>query len=357
MRTWKNILQQACPSVAFRANEPLAHHTTVGIGGPAELFCSISTKQDLTAVLQIAIQEKIPITILGWGANTLIADRGITGLVIKNTTNNLKILDQNLTPKDPEQLTARWQAATADTNMPQFQDLDYDEKSAEQVLVEIDSGAALPVLIQKLVRQGITGLQWFTKIPATLGGAVVNNIHGGTHYISEFVESVEVLDASGNKQTLRASQLEFDYDYSRFHHTDEYLLTLRLRLYRGDQERAQAIITKWSRQKQKQPPRSLGCVFQNITAKQQRELALPTPSIGYLVDQELGLAGTKVGDAEISKLHAAFIVNTGRATASEYLAVMRQIHQAVYIKYNVSLKPEIFFKGFTQEELAFLTPL
>ncbi|NCN82920.1 MAG: FAD-binding protein [Candidatus Pacebacteria bacterium] len=357
MNSWKTQLIQTCPDTTFRENESLAHHTTVGIGGPAELFCIVTSKDECTKVLQAAVGLKIPTTVLGWGANTLIADRGIAGLVIKNTASEIRVLTEQPTASSATAIDARWKAATSDSRMPQFQDIDYDENDAERVVVDVDAGAALPVLIQQLVQRGITGLQWFTKIPASLGGAVVNNIHGGTHYISEFIASVTVLDASGTTQTLSADQLEFGYDYSRFHHSNEFILSVRLQLFRGDQQRAQQVITDWSRQKQKQPARSLGCVFQNISVEEQAQLSLPTPSIGYLVDQKLHLAGLRIGDAEISQQHAAFIVNTGAATATDYLELLKRIHAAVKVKFGISLKPEIFFKGFKPEELAFITQL
>jgi UDP-N-acetylmuramate dehydrogenase len=355
MNSWKDELKQACPDTSFIENELLAHHTTVGVGGPAELFCTLRSREELIHVLQMALRLQVPTTLLGWGANTLIADRGINGLVIKNMANEVKVLSESASKSTPVTINARWKAATADSKMPQFQELDYDESGAETILVNVDSGAALPVLIQQLVQQGLTGLQWFTKIPASLGGAIVNNIHGGTHYISEYIESVTVLNANGELQTLAADELEFGYDYSRFHHSGEYLITATLRLFRGDQARAQKVITDWSRQKQKQPPRSLGCIFQNISAEEQERLSLPTPSIGYIIDQKLELAGVKIGDAEISKQHAAFIVNTKAATAADYLALIKRIYTEVQEKLGISLKPEIFFKGFTSEELAFLS--
>ncbi|OGJ16628.1 MAG: hypothetical protein A2632_01015 [Candidatus Pacebacteria bacterium RIFCSPHIGHO2_01_FULL_46_16] len=354
MNSWQDQLQQACPSIVFRPNEPLDHHTTVGIGGPAELFCLSTSKQDFIQIVRAALSHQVPITILGWGANTLIADTGISGLVIKNTAKNSNVLMTQTTASSTVQIAARWNAATADSQMPQFQNIDYDESAAKPVIIEVDSGAALPVLIQQLVQQGITGLQWFTKIPATLGGAVVNNIHGGTHYISDYVESATILDSAGTEKVLLADRLEFAYDYSRFHHTHEYLLSVRLRLFRGDQQKARHVITEWSRQKQKQPARSLGCVFQNISPEIQQKLSLPTPSVGHIVDKELHLSGTRIGDAKISRLHAAFIVNTGHATAKDYLALIQLVHQAVQKKYGISLKPEIFFKGFAAEELGFL---
>lgn len=354
MNTWKDQLEEACPTITFLQNEPLSHHTTVGIGGPAELFCVVRSKLELVAVLKAAIQLHIPLTILGWGANTLIADRGLTGLVIKNMANAVRILDKPTLMPEYTPITARWKAATADTRMPQFQDIDYDESQEEKVYLEIESGASLPVLIQQLLQQGITGLQWFAKIPATLGGAVVNNIHGGTHYISEYVLSVDIIDNSGNERTLKATELEFAYDFSRFHHSGEHIVSVEMQLYRGDQKKAQQVITDWSRQKQKQPAKSLGCVFQNISNEEQLKLDVPTPSIGYLVDQKLHLSGKMIGGAQISKDHAAFIVNTGSAKASEYLELLKLIHTQVKKMYGISLKPEIFFKGFTSPELDFL---
>ncbi len=354
MNSWKDQLAIVCPETSFHSDEPLAHHTTVGVGGPAELFCTIRSSDELTHVLREAIKLQVPTTMLGWGANTLIADRGIKGLVIKNMTSEIKVLTEPPGDTPPIAIDARWNAATADTKMPQFQNLDYDESDAETVLVRVASGAALPVLIQQLVQQGLTGLQWFTKIPASLGGAIVNNIHGGTHYISEYVDSVKILDATGQLQTLTADQLAFGYDYSRFHTSGEWIISATLRLYKGDQARAQKVITDWSRQKQKQPARSLGCVFQNISAAEQMRLKLPTPSIGYIIDQKLQLAGLRIGDAEISKQHAAFIVNTRAATASDYLSLIRHIYTQVQQKLGISLKPEIFFKGFTSDELHFL---
>ena len=112
---------------------------------------------------------------------------------------------------------------------------------------------------------------------------------------------------------------------------------------------------EWAVRKKIQPQNSLGCVFQNITSDDQKRLELPTPSIGYIVEHVLGLQGFRVGDAVVSPKHAAFIENCGAATAADYLQIIRTIITAAQEKLAITLKPEIFFLGFTHEELNGIT--
>ncbi|PIY80140.1 MAG: hypothetical protein COY80_04465 [Candidatus Pacebacteria bacterium CG_4_10_14_0_8_um_filter_42_14] len=348
-------LKNALPTVDFHEEEALAPHTTVRIGGPAEVFCRAKTTLELEALVKFAKSNEIPLTILGWGSNTLIADRGIRGLVVRNEAKELEILETNESEKiDPHKVEARWQHAESKAVMPQFDSIVYDESGSESVRVRIAAGMPLANLIQILLREGITGLQWFSRIPATVGGGIVNNIHGGTHFFSDYIESVEVIDESGSLRELAAKDLDFGYDVSRFHNSKEIILSAIFRLYRGDVKKAQAIIAEWSRQKQLQPAKSLGCVFQNISAEDQERLSLPTPSVGYIVDNILNLKGQRSGDAQISEQHAAFIINTGKATADNYLALLKKVYIETKTKLDIKLTPEIFFLGFTQAELSFL---
>lgn len=348
------------PQLDFQENFALAPLTTVKIGGPAELFCTISDREDFVKVIQAAKQNQLPVTVLGWGANTLIADRGIKGLVIKNMTHGIEFIDQSSTAQPAASSTetppARWQAHdTEEGPWSTFTDLDYDESDQPSVQVRLDAGVALPVVINQLIRQGITGLQWFARIPATVGGAIVNNIHGGTHFLSEYIVSVDVITPDGELQTLPADQLEFGYDYSRFHYSKEIIVSAVFRLFRGNPERARAVVKDWSVRKQRQPARSLGCIFQNLSAEQQQRLGFPTNSIGYVMDKVLQLKGFQIGDAKISDFHAAFIENIGQATATDYLAVVKTMIAKAEQELQIKLKPEIFFLGFTQAELKGIT--
>ncbi len=163
---------------------------------------------------------------------------------------------------------------------------------------------------------------------------------------------MRVLGPDNEVVTLTGTACDFDYDYSRFHHTQETILSAQLRLWKGDVPRARQTVTEWAKRKSRQPACSLGCVFQNLSAREQSQLQLPTPSIGYIIDQVLQLKGFRVGGAQISTTHAAFIENIGESTAQNYLNVVLHIHDTAYKRLGLKLKPEIFFRGFQAEELA-----
>ncbi|MBP7768537.1 FAD-binding protein [Candidatus Woesebacteria bacterium] len=347
-------LTQRFPELHFQEEVPLAQHTTVGIGGPAEAFIRIRKQNDLRAVCAYAITQQIPLTILGWGANTLIADRGLRGLIIRNETAEITVhptLPDKIYAAAPT--AARWQADdTQGTVKYAFDDLDFTDVSAPPVAVTVDSGVALPLAINVLLAQGITGLQWYARIPATVGGAIYNNIHGGTHFIAEALNTVTVLTPAGEEKVIPVTELEAGYDYSRFHTSGEIILSAQFILHKGDAQKARALAQEWATRKKIQPQNSLGCIFQNITAEEQQKLSLPTPSIGYIIEHVLQLQGYTEGGAQVSLHHAAFIENTGGATATEYLSVIKKIIQAARTQLGITLKPEIFFLGFTKEERA-----
>ena len=340
--------QKLFPHLKFEANHLLAPHTTVKIGGPAELYVETPTTTDFTELVTSAKKNRLPITILGWGANTLIADEGIKGLVVKNTSNQIEVMNENI-PRTIETVTTtpRWQSDDSSSNKKyEFEDLDYDEKDATRVRVEISSGLGLPVAINTLIQQGITGLQWYSRIPGSIGGAIYNNVHGGTHFISEVIESINVIDEQGREKTILVKDAEFGYDFSRFHHSKEIIVSAIFLLYKGNVEKAKQVVIEWAKRKSIQPQNSLGCVFQNLTAEQQKQLSLPTPSIGYVIEHVLNKKGFRIGDAMVSEKHCAFIENVGNATAKDYKTVIDTLVHETKVKTGIELQPEIFFLGF-----------
>lgn len=349
-------VKAAFPNLTFKPNEHLAKYTTVKIGGPAEVFCDLDTKDDLLKVVQFAQQNSIPITMLGWGANTLISDYGIKGLVIRYLSQEITVWNEDKTQQflqnyQKQHFTARWKAVDApDSPVAEFADLDFKE-NAPRVAVTIASGASLPATINKLLQQGVTGLQWYARIPATIGGAIYNNIHGGTHFIGEHLVEVEVITQTGELKKYAVSELELEYDFSRFHHSNDVIIAATFLLFKGNVAEAQKVAVEWARRKAVQPQNSLGCVFQNLSKQEQERLNLPTPSIGYLIQHVLKLQGYRVGDAQVSTRHAAFIENLGQATAANYLSVIEKIITEAKNNCGLHLKPEIFFLGFDNEEL------
>ena len=351
-------LKTKFPQLEFRENYPLAQHTTVKIGGPAEIYCETKQNKDFISLVRYMRKNNLSVTLLGWGANTLISDTGISGLVVRNTSQGIAILDQegmNETIIDQEQqvqIASRWQSDSQKGSFTyEFNDLDYDESQEVRVLVKLDSGVFLPFAINILIQQGITGLQWYSRIPATVGGAIYNNIHGGTHFLSEVIRSVTVVDELGEIKTLDKIGLRAGYDVSRFHQTNEAIISAIFSLYKGDAQKAAYVAREWATRKSIQPQKSLGCVFQNISNEVKNKLGYPTTSVGYIIEHILHKKGFQIGDAKISEKHAAFIENTGSATAKEYLDIIRTVIQETKEKTGVVIKPEIFFLGFKKSEL------
>lgn len=342
--------------IEYKENEPLAKYTTFKIGGPADIFSAIKNSEKLKTVIKLTTELDVPYTILGWGSNVLISDRGIRGLVIKNMAGNIQIFENanskpstleqnpNLKPRLNEIETAEYYT---------FEDLDYDESDSPTIKVNIESGASLPSTIMNLIREGITGLQWFGGIPGTIGGAIYNNIHGGTHYIAEYIDRVEALDKTTlQTKWLTNKECRFDYDYSIFHESKDLILSVDFTLFKGNAEKAKAAYVEWTRRKKKQPQISAGCVWKNISNQEKERLSLKSTSWGYIIDRILGLKGTQIGGAKISEEHAAFIENIDRASSSDVLLLMELIQKTAKEKLGISPEPEIFPLGeFNDNEL------
>jgi UDP-N-acetylmuramate dehydrogenase len=346
-------------------NEPLAKFTTWKIGGPAEVLVQVRNSSDLQRVVQIALQNRVPYTILGSGSDTLIADEGVKGLVIiNNFSRQIEILLDRKTGTGSAAATSSLDQFQEeiyniyiqprhghhDPEFYTFEDLDYTDEG-EPVYVKFDSGVQLPYAIAWTLQNQLTGLQWFAGIPGTIGGALFNNIHGGTKHFSDNFVSAEVLD-KGEYKVVDFNYFEFNYDHSKLR-IDPYLvvLTVTLKLRQGDIDRAKKVAAEWARRKRIQPRNTAGCVFKNMSIDKQIELGLPTPSIGYVTDKILGLRGKQFGGVVISPNHAAFIENLGDGKASHVIQAMREIMQGAKQKLGLELEPEIKLLGFPDDVL------
>ena len=309
----------------------LGQYSTFRIGGRAEYFTEVKTKDELIEAVTWARQKQLTIHLLGNGSNTLIADSGVSGLAIRNLTGEIKTLD----------LT---KSSTRSKIPPRFQfinNLTYDETKYPAVLVQLDSGVYIPKAIFSLISQGVTGLEWFSGIPATVGGATYINLHGADKYWSDYLVCAEIIDPQSQVKTVPLEYFRYDYDQSTLKTSGDLVLSVTLELRRGPAEQALAIAKLWQIKKSHQPQRSLGCIFQNLSAAEQKRLNLPTASIGYLIDKKLGLKGTKIGQAWLSEKHAGFVENLGQATASDVLELIKLVQIRAKAKLGLDLKLEI----------------
>jgi len=307
-------------------NHPLAPYTTVKIGGPADTFITTNTTAEFIEVLKkvsevnnfSAHSERVTrsgqpegsehrknsftsATILGNGSNVLISDSGIRGIVIKNLSNTIEYLPNNL--------------------------------------VKVDSGVQLPFLITNTINHSLSGLEEFTYIPATIGGAIYSNIHGiNKNNFDKFISEIEIFDLKTNSLTTSSTnKLNWSYDTSEFQsHPNLIILAATLKLNSGNPDTSREIITNITAKKtQTQSMNSLGSVFKNP----KNDFA------GRIIDQELHLKGFQIGDAQISPLHGNFILNLAHATATDYLSLIKKIQKEAKDKLNLDLIPEIKFLG------------
>lgn len=337
-----------------KLNEPLAPYTTLKVGGPADILYTADSTDDLVKTVKLARKHDIPVTLLGWGSNVLISDAGIKGLVIRVKSDGIKILEGKNTKSEKITIESKTKPRLGQADKEEYYDfteIDYDESEYPIVQVQIDAGVPLPLAINALIGKGVTGLQWFAGIPGTLGGAIYNNIHGGAHFIEEFVDSVQILNEKLELETLTKEKLEFDYDYSRFHKTKETILSGIFNLRKGDSAKARATSIEWARRKKIQPARSAGCCWRNIDEETQKKLKFESNSWGYIIDKKLGLKGETRGGAKISEAHAAFIETDDTAKASDVLELMKLVYKESQEKLGIVPKPEIFLLGFEEGEI------
>jgi UDP-N-acetylmuramate dehydrogenase len=287
----------------------LAPFTTFRIGGPSDLFYEAKTADELATSVMLARRLELQHFVLGLGANILIGDRGFRGLVIRN-------------------------AAAA------------HEFSSAGVL-RTESGAVIKDLILEAVRRGWSGLEHYVGIPSTVGGAVWQNLHflspaperERTMFIAEVFESCEILSEEGDRTSVGADYVRFGYDDSVFHHRKDIVLAATFKLERGDPAVMHRIMQENLSWRGGKHPwlewhPSAGSIFKKIEGV----------GAGRLVDQ-CGLKGRRVGDAQISHIHANIMVNLGQATARDVRDLIELAQTSVEARFKVHLEPEIGFIG------------
>ena len=304
-----DVLDRALGSDRVLRKVVLAPYTTFKIGGPADYFYEARSADELASAILTARNGGVPYFVLGMGANVLIGDGGFRGLVIRNSANAF--------------------AFSPDGRL------------------RTESGAIMKALIQEAARLGWSGIEHYVGIPSTVGGAIWQNLHflspaparERTMFIAEVFESCEILSEEGERKTVGPEYVKFGYDDSVFHHRRDVVLNATFRLERGDTNVIHRIMQENLSWRGGKHPwlewhPSAGSIFKKIEGV----------GAGRLVDQ-CGLKGHRIGDAQISHIHANILVNLGAATARDVRALISHAQNAVKEKFNQQLQPEIGFIG------------
>ncbi len=284
---------------AVLENEPLARHTTWRIGGPARWFCRVHNEAGLAKVLRAASSDGVPLALLGMGSNVLAADEGFPGFVVRLDGEFLKI-------------------------------------SVDGEVLEAGGGAALGGVCAAASRARLSGIEAISGIPSSMGGAVRINAGAYGGEIFQVLETVRLMERTGEARTAPAGGIPHGYRWTRLCDTGEIVVSARLRLKTALREAIEAKTREVAAKRRGALPSepNAGSVFKNP----------PNDHAGRLLEA-CGLKGTRIGGAEISERHANVIVNRGGATAREVLALMERMRDEVAARFAVTLSPEVDMLG------------
>jgi UDP-N-acetylmuramate dehydrogenase len=281
-------------------NEPMAGYTTLGVGGPADCFVEVMSEDELAALMRYISEKCLPWMVLGDGANLLVSDKGIRGIVIK--------LGEPFTHVEVDGLR-----------------------------IEAGSAAGISRVADIAATHDLSDLEGVGIVPGSLGGAIVMN--AGTHrgYIDEVTESVSVVTETGEKRILPHKECGFSYRKSRFQWDRSMIITFAtFKMRKGDGEAiAEHLKSARKHRAETQPQgKSAGCFFKNP----------PGLSAGKLIEGA-GCKGWREGGAIVSPVHANFIMNVENATAADLYSLAERVRLQVLEVHDIELEYEVRLIG------------
>ena len=279
-------------------DEPLAKHTSLHIGGPAQYYVRVTSERDLVEAVRVAREHELPVFVLGAGTNLLVADAGIRGVVLHN---------------------------------------DWTETSVEGTIVTASSGTPLAHVAAVAARNGIEGLEWMATVPGTVGGAVHGNAGAFGKETKDDLVDAELMDLNGRTWTASNADLAFAYRTSALQGTPTIVVRARFKGIAGDRASAVRKIKEMANERMAKQPLAqpnTGSIFRNP----------PGDHAGRLIEAA-GLKGTIEGGAMVSTKHANFIVNIGDASAWDVRHLMERCQAEVKERFGIDLRPEVELVG------------
>lgn len=284
-----------------RENEPLLKHTTIKIGGPADLFVEPSSSESLAKALQIIKKNGVKWRAIGRGSNLLVSDKGIEGVVLKLG-------------------------------------IGLDDFELHEDLLTVGGGCSIVRLATIISKKGLSGLEFASGIPGSIGGAVYMNAGAHGSDISKILVKAQILFDDGRLEWLSNEDLEFSYRTSVLQEKKPGIcLNAVLKLEKGVKEDIVAVMQKNKDYRKVTQPWNFPCagsIFRN-----------PLPKYAGQLVEDAGLKGYQIGGAKISEMHGNFIVNAGDATAQDVLDLIAFVKETILEKYGVTMETEVEIIG------------
>lgn len=293
-------LQDIVGSDNIVSDEPMRKHTTFRIGGNADIFVRPESKEQIAEILRLCRKQDVPYFILGNGSNLLVGDRGFRGVVINimDNMNDIKV---------------------------------------DGGIIKAQAGAMLIKVSRAARDNSLTGLEFASGIPGTIGGAIYMNAGAYGGEMKDVVTQVTAMDAEGEIYTFGTDELEFSYRHSVIQQRDLIVLDVTMKLAAGDQKIIDDRMSELAvarRTKQPLEYHSAGSTFKR-----------PEGYFAGKLIMDAGLRGYRVGDAQVSEKHCGFVVNRGNATADDVIKLIDDVKVKVSEEYDVVLEPEVRMIG------------
>lgn len=292
------------PDCRVRRDEPLARHTSMRVGGPADLFCEVESEPALAAVVRHARAAHLPMFVLGGGTNLIVSDRGVRGVTVK--------LGRSFTRTE-------WLA-----------------EDAAGAAVVAGAAANFKRVVLEISERGYRGVEFGEGIPGTIGGGVRMNAGAFGGEIADVTVAIRGVTAAG--ELVRIPRAELGFAYRRLDLPRGFTVTaLEMRVARGEADAIARAIADAKRKRGRHQPLgqpNAGSIFKN-----------PAGDFAGRLIELCGLKGLRVGAAQVSPQHANFIVNTGGAKGSEVRDLMREVRDRVWRRRGVWLEPEVRLVG------------
>lgn len=301
LKVYKEVIKFV-PEEDVYLNEPMSKHTTFKIGGNADIFIKIRNIDELISIIKLTKEIAQPLHIIGNGSNILVKDNGIRGIVAKICTDTYEFID--------------------------------DET------IRVDAGMLNAKLAKILLEHGLSGFEFASGIPGTLGGAIKMNAGAYGGQMSDIVVTTRYIDMSGEQPEIKEinnKEQEFSYRHSVFSNKNAIILDTTLKLHKEEKEKIQETMNQNNENRRAKQPvdkPSAGSTFKRgtdfITAQ--------------LIDK-CGLKGYTIGGAQVSEKHAGFIVNIKNATAKDVIELVELVKKQVFEKFNKNIELEIEVMG------------